>query len=132
MPVKYVPPVKKTTDLALICDGNEHRLDIGDYTPSASTLMFADPYLNLDNADLKTTEPGRVEVWMRRAAWNGQKADDTFFVGHWIHREGWSHKDHRAMFEWCESGRPLRWYYKTLGLNKVTVGTRYIKYALIT
>jgi hypothetical protein len=132
MPVKYIKPVKKTDALALICDGKEHRLDVGDYAPTLGTLMFADTYLNFDEADLKSAEPGRVEVWMRRAAWNGEPADDTFFTGFWLHREGYSHKDSRATFEWCEKDRPCRWYYKTSGLYKVNLGTRFVKYALVS
>lgn len=132
MPVKYIPPKKKTTGLHLICDGKDHRLDVGDYAPTISTLLLADTYVNLDYADLKTTQPARVEIWMRRSAWNGEPVDDTFFTSLWIHREGFSHKDSRATFEWCEKGRPLKWWYKVNGAHKITLGTRFVKYALIT
>jgi hypothetical protein len=129
--IKYVPPVKKTDLKSLICDGKEHRLDIGDLTPDVAAVLFAGTYVNVDSFDLKTTQPARLQIWMRRVAFGGEAADDTFHNDLWLTREGYVHHDWETMFEKCEKGRALRWYYKINGANSVKIDTRYIKYALV-
>lgn len=131
MGFKFIPPVKRENLKSLICDGKEHRLDVGSYTPTMSTLLFAGTYCNVDSFDLRTDEPARLQIWMRRTAWNGQQADDTFHNDIWCHREGYVVHDWETMFELCEKGRPLRWYYQVNGARSLKVDTRYIKYALV-
>lgn len=131
--VKYIPPMKKEDRLELDCDGSPHRLDIGAYTPTMSTLLLAEPYVNLTSfTTTSATKPGRLRIFMRRAAFNGQPADDTFFFNLWTHRDGWGDLDSRSMFEWCEKGRPLNWYYEVDGCTAMALDTRFIKYALIS
>jgi hypothetical protein len=132
MGVTFIPPNKQTDTWALDCDGDPHRLDIGDYTPSRTAVTFVDIYLNVDSFTLKDpAKPGRLRVFMRRAATATEPIDDTFFYDLWLPRQGWSSLDTRGMFEKSEAGRPLRWYYQVNGCTALAVDTRFIKYCQI-
>lgn len=131
MGVTFIPPDKQTDRWALDCDGDPHRLDIGDWTPSRTAVTFADIYLNVDAFVLSSTKPGRLRVWMRRAATSSDPVDDTFFYDLWLGRQGWSSLDTRTMFEKSEAGRSLRWYYQVNGCTSLALDTRFVKYCQV-
>lgn len=137
MAIRYSPVFEETAKWALDCDGDEHLLKLGanahgDWVPPVAGLLLPGTYLNVDSFTLKTTKPARLMIWMRRAAWKGQPADDTFLSDTWLMREGYVHHDWRMFWERAEAGRPVYWLYKVTGASAVTVDTRYVKYALLT
>lgn len=137
MTIRYSPVFEQTAKWALDCDGNEHLLklgdnDHGDWVPPVAGLLLPGTYLNVDSFKLRTTKPGRLTIWMRRAAWQGQPADDTFLSDIWLQREGYAHHDWSTYWERCEKGRPVYWLYKVTGASACVVDTRYVKYALLT
>lgn len=133
MAVVYIPPVKRTNPLALDCDGDSHSLDIGAWTPGKTALTLAGIYINVDAFTLTdSTKPGRLRIFMRRAAWSGDPVDDTYFYDLWLERSGYGHLDTRSMFEKADAGRPLTWRYQCNGLSKVVLSTRFVKYAQVT
>ena len=132
MPVDYEPPVKVTTALALDCDGDSHALDIGKWTPARSALTFSGLYINVDGFKLAdVTKPGRLRLFMRRAAWRGLPVDDTFFHDLWLvpGRPTWGTLHTASFFEWADGGRPLSWRYEADGLAACTLSTRFVKAA---
>lgn len=132
MAVDYVPPVKRATMLALVCDGKEHKLDLPDYEPPRSGLTLAHTYFNVPGAFvLESAKPGRLRIFMRRADWQGEPVDDTYFRDLWLIRPGSSLLDSRACFEWAEAHRPLSWWYQTSGIGSAQLSTRFVKYAQV-
>jgi hypothetical protein len=133
MSVDYVPPVKKTTLLPLICDGQVHQLDIGDYVPMRAGLTLAHTYLNIPGNFVLDypSKPGRLRIFMRRAEWQGGPVDDTYFRDLFLVRAGASLLDSRACFEWAEARRPLSWWYQTSGITSASLSTRFVKYAQV-
>lgn len=133
MAVDYIPPVKKTGALPLICDGAPHRLDVGDLTPVRTALTHAHTYFNIDgDYSLNAVgKPGRLRIYMARGAYNGEPIDETYFFDLWLDRPGYSFLDSRALFERADKGRPLRWYYQVNGAKGVTLKTRFVKYAQV-
>ena len=136
--IRYSPVFKLEDKWALDCDGDEHLLKLGsnargEWVPPVSGRLDPACYLNVDSFTLKDpNKPARLMVWMRRKAWNGKPADDTFLYDIWLHREGYVHHDWRAFWERGEGGRPVYWLYKVSGASAVTVDTRYVKYSLLT
>ena len=138
MAIRYSPVFKVETAWSLDCDGDEHLLklganDRGEWVPPVAGRLDPACYVNVDRFDLKDpTKPARLSIWMRRKAWAGKPADDTFMYDIWLDREGLVHHDWRSFWERGEKDRPVYWLYKVNGASKVTVDTRYVKYALIT
>jgi hypothetical protein len=136
--IRYSPVFKKEDQWSLDCDGDEHLLklgsnDRGEWVPPISGRLDPAAYVNVDRFDLKDpTKPARLMIWMRRKAWNGKPADDTFMYDIWLNREGLVHHDWRAFWERGEAGRPVYWLYKVTGANSVVVDTRYVKYSILT
>ena len=136
--IRYSPVFKLEDKWALECDGKEHLLKLGsnargEWVPPVSGRLDPACYLNVDSFTLKDPDKSaRLMVWMRRKAWNGKPADDTFLYDIWLHREGYVHHDWRAFWERGEGGRPVYWLYKVTGASAVTVDTRYVKYSLLT
>ena len=135
--IRYSPVFKEESAWSLDCDGDEHLLklgsnDRGEWVPPVSGMLIPGVYLNVDRFALKTDQPARLTVWMRRKAWNGQPADDTFLYDIWLNRESYVHHDWRAFWERCEKGRPIYWLYKVSGADSCVVDTRYVKYSLLT
>jgi hypothetical protein len=133
MAVYFTPPTKLTTLLHLDCDGDTHALDFPKFVPPRTAVTFADVYLNVDNFILKDpTKPARLRIFMRRAAWNGQPVDDTWFYDLWLERPGYGVLDTRSMFEKSDANRPLTWRYQVNGASSVTLDTRFVKWVQIT
>ena len=135
MAVYYTAPVKKTNALSLNCASSDYKLDIGEFTPPRAGLTFAALYLNVDGFKLADPDkPARLRVFMRRAAWNGQSADDTYFDDIWLptDRSGWGTLSTRVFFEWADKGRPLSWRYDIDGAKSCTLSTRFVKYVQVT
>lgn len=137
MTIRYSPVFEETAKWALDCDGDEHLLRLGanergEWVPPVAGRLDPGVYLNVDSFTLKTDKPARLTVWMRRKAWQGKPADDTFLFDIWLNREGYVHHDWRPFWERCEAGRPVYWLYKVTGASAVTLDTRYVKYSLLT
>ena len=133
MAVYYTPPDKLTTLLRLDCDGDTHALDFPKYTPARTAYLGADVYINVDNYVLTTTgKPARLRIFMRRAAWQGEPVDDTFFYDLWLPRPGYGSLDTRSMFEKADAGRTLTWRYQVNGATSVALSTRFVKWVQIT
>jgi hypothetical protein len=135
--IRYSPVFKQEDAWSLDCDGDEHLLKLGanargEWAPPVAGRLDPACYVNVDRFDLKTDQPARLSIWMRRKAWNGQPADDTFLYDIWLHREGYVHHDWRAFWERGEKDRPVYWLYKVTGANSVVVDTRYVKYSILT
>ena len=136
--IRYSPVFKKEDLWSLDCDGDEHLLklganDRGEWVPPVSGRLDPGCYLNVDSFVLKNPDkPARLSVWMRRKAWKGEPADDTFLYDIWLNREGLVHHDWRAFWERGEAGRPVYWLYKVTGASSVKVDTRYVKYSILT
>lgn len=136
--IRYSPVFKEEAQWSLDCDGDEHLLKLGsntrgEWVPPVSGRLDPACYVNVDRFVLKDpTKPARLMIWMRRKAWNGKPADDTFMYDIWLHRPGYVHHDWRAFWERGEGGRPVYWLYKVTGASSVVVDTRYVKYSLLT
>ena len=135
--IRYSPVFKEEAAWSLDCDGDEHLLklgsnDRGEWVPPVSGRLDPACYVNVDRFSLKTDKPARLSIWMRRKAWQGKPADDTFLYDIWLNREGYVHHDWRAFWERGEAGRPVYWLYKVTGANSVVVDTRYVKYSILT
>ena len=130
MAIRYSPVFKVETAWSLDCDGDEHLLklganDRGEWVPPVAGRLDPACYVNVDRFDLKDpTKPARLSIWMRRKAWQGKPADDTFLYDIWLDREGLVHHDWRAFWERGEKDRPVYWLYKVTGANSVVVDTR--------
>jgi hypothetical protein len=132
MAVYYTAPVKLTDPLRLDCDGDTHALDFPKFVPARTAYLGADVYLNVDNYVLTTsTKPARLRIFMRRAAWQGEPVDDTFFYDLWLPRPGYGSLDTRSMFEKADANRALTWRYQVNGATSVTLATRFVKYVQI-
>lgn len=132
MSVDYIPPVKRSTLLPLVCDGKAHQLDVGEYVPLRSGLTLAHTYLNVPgNFVLESAKPGRLRIFMRRAEWQGEFVDDTYFRDLFLVRPGLSVLDSRSCFEWAEARRPVTWWYQTSGITSASLSTRFVKYAQV-
>jgi hypothetical protein len=138
MAVRYSPVFKVETAWSLDCDGDEHLLKLGanargEWAPPVAGRLDPACYVNVDRFDLKDpTKPARLMIWMRRKAWQGKPADDTFVYDIWLDREGLVHHDWRAFWERGEKDRPVYWLYQVTGANSVVVDTRYVKYSILT
>jgi hypothetical protein len=136
--IRYSPVFKVETAWSLDCDGDEHLLKLGantrgEWVPPVAGRLDPACYVNVDRFDLKDpTKPARLMIWMRRKAWQGKPADDTFIYDIWLDREGLVHHDWRAFWERGEKDRPVYWLYKVTGANSVVVDTRYVKYSILT
>lgn len=136
--IRYSPVFKVETAWSLDCDGDEHLLKLGDndrgeWVPPITGRLDPACYVNVDRFDLKDpSKPARLSIWMRRKAWQGEPADDTFLYDIWLTREGLVHHDWRAFWERGEKGRPVYWLYKVTGASSVVVDTRYVKYSILT
>lgn len=147
----YVGPDKKETELELICDGEYHRLDVGDYTPPVGGVIFASPYINVTSGYTRDTETvettfvcahcgkthkgttkipraGRLRIRMVREAFNGEPDDATHFFDIPLDTPTRGTLDSRSIFESGEKHRPLHWEYAVTGANNVTMSTRYVRY----
>jgi hypothetical protein len=134
MPVDYQPPTKVTTPLSLVCDGVSHSLDVGKWTPSRSGLTLSAIYCNVDRFVLADPDrPGRLRLFMRRAAWRDAPIDDTFFHDLWIPpgRSAWGTLHTASFFEWADGGRTLSWRYEADGFASMVLATRFVKAASI-
>lgn len=138
MTIRYSPVFKEESEWSLDCDGDEHLLklgsnDRGEWVPPVAGRLDPACYVNVDRFDLKDPDqPARLSIWMRRKAWKGQPADDTFLYDVWLDREGLVHHDWRAFWERGEKDRPVYWLYKVTGANSVVVDTRYVKYSILS